>query len=83
MVLRWKVGGSVASDSMENRVFLLSHSPPPPSSLPLFGYLGFLMGSVSHIALVECRKHVCCVFRAWVSGGDEGNQSSLTKNMGN
>ena len=59
MVLRWKEGGgSVASNSMENRVFLLSHSSPPPSFLPFFGYLGFLIGSVIHIASVECRKHV-------------------------
>ena len=83
MVLRWKGGESVASNSMENRVFLLPHSLPPPSSLPFFGYLSFLIGSVIHIALVECGKHVCCVFRAWVSGGAKGNQSSLKKYMGN
>ena len=70
MVLRWKGGrgGSVAFNSMENRVFLLSHSSPAPSFLPFFGYFGFLIGSVIHIASVECRKHVCCVIRAWVSG---------------
>ena len=61
MVLRWKGGGSVASDSMENRLFLLSHSTPPPSCLPSFGYLGFLIESVIHIALVECRKRVLCI----------------------
>ena len=62
--------------------FYLIHLPPP-SSLPFFGYLGFLIGSVIHITWVECRKRVCCVVRAWVSGGGKGNQSSLTKYTGN
>ena len=66
MLLRWKGEVSVAFNSMEDGVFFLSHSPPtsnppPPSFLPSFGYLGFLIGLGIHITLVECRKPLYCV----------------------
>ena len=66
MLLRWKGEVSVAFNSMEDGVFFLSHSPPtsnppPPSFLPSFGYLGFLIGLGIHITLVEYRKPLYCV----------------------
>ena len=59
MLLRWKGEVSVAFNSSEDGVFFLSHlpptsNPPPPSFLPSFGYLGFLIGLGIHITLVEC-----------------------------
>ena len=57
MVLKVEGRGLVATNSMESKVFLSSHAPPP-SSLPLFGSFGFPTGSVIHIALLEFRKRV-------------------------
>ena len=67
MLLRWKGEVSVAFNSMEDGVFffnpihLPTPNPPPPSFLPSFGYLGFLVGLGIHITLVECRKPLYCV----------------------
>ena len=83
MVLRWKGGGPVATKSMENLVFLLSYSPCPLFSSLFWLYFGFLIG-ISYLHCIGTMQESCVLsFRAWVSGGTKGNQSSLTKYMGN